>query len=71
MVRLEPFKSAQGAGTFGRLWWIGGGMVWKVWFGAGFNRANCFDADIVQGEIEVEEGRIGSITSLGSAHELG
>ena len=46
-------------------------MVWKVWFGAGFYRANCFDADIVQGEIEVEEGRIGSITSLGSAYELG
>ena len=46
-------------------------MVWNVWFGAGFYRAKGFDADIVQGEIEIEEGRIGSITSLGSAHELG
>ena len=46
-------------------------MVWKVWFGAGFYRADGFDTDICQGEIEIEEGRVGSITSLGSAHKPG
>ena len=71
VVRLETFKSAQGTGTSGRLWGVGGVMLRKIRFGAGFYRANWFDADIRRGEIAIEKCRIGTIVFFNSAHKLG
>ena len=71
MVRLEPFKGAQGAGTSGRLWCIGGGKVWRVWFGAGIGGMHCLDTHCGRAEVEVEEGEIGSIMPLDLVHMVG
>ena len=46
-------------------------MTRRFRFGAGFYRADGFDAYICQGGIAIEKGRVGSIILLDSAHELG
>ena len=58
MVGLEPFDGAHGARASRRLRVIGRGRTWRFGFGSGIFRANCFDAYICQGEIEIEKGRI-------------
>ena len=71
MVGLEVFNSAHGARTSRRRRVAGRGMTRRFRFGAGFYRANGFDAYICQGEIAIEKGRAGSIILLYSADELG